>query len=482
MNINNISPVLPEQASNTANNSAGSGDTPPTENSFSNKMNEVSIRHQSKDKGEAPDNAAQSKTTKPLNQAEQPTPETATQTKKPGLGTETAAANVPVDGLPTTELITATDQKIAPNTGTDVTDATLTTDPSLITDVPLTTNTAPVLTVPTLEAVTGTTQGAASTQSPDDLNLPSIKNFTFAERNAGDLNEGQLKLIALANQNTPMPGIGAAKAGVIGGAELIRGSINMLRGNSSQQPPLAGVSATQNQSSGLAQTVFSTGSGQMPGDQTIPAVTETPLKTVPTDVLNQGFSQAPAGFSLTTPETQPLNINPLSADVQVAPPINSPLSNSLPSTEMTNKGDLSLKTPVTNPAWTRELGQQIQGLIQNNGQRVALHLNPVELGPLMVELKVVDNQAQVLFTSANLQVRGILESAIPELRESLAEQGINLGETMVGEHRNDQQQQLSGNNKDGAFDDDGDEQQALLGEIQGDSRQLDMNGRINLYV
>lgn len=464
MNINSISPVLPEQASNAANNSAGSGDTPPTENSFSNKMNEVSMRHQSKDKGEAPD-TAQSKTEKPLNQAEPSTSETATQAKKTGLDTETAAANVPIDGLPVTEPITDT---------TETKDTTLATDPALITDVTLTKNTAPALTAPTLEAAANTT----STLPSDDLDLPTIQNFTFAERNTGDLDEGQLKLIALANENTPMPGIGASK----GEALQIRGSINMLRGNGAQHRPLTGVPATQNQSSGLAQTVFSTEPGQMPSDQPIPTAKETPLKTANANVQNQGFSQTPAAFSLNPPEAQSLNITPLSADVQAAPPINSPLSNSLPSTEMTNKGDLSLKTPVTSPAWTRELGQQIQGLIQNNGQRVALHLNPVELGPLLVELKVVDNQAQVLFTSANLQVRGILESAIPELRESLAEQGINLGETMVGEHRNDQQQQLSGNNKDGSLDDDSDEQQALLGDIQGDSRQLEMNGRINLYV
>ncbi|MBQ0712627.1 MAG: flagellar hook-length control protein FliK [Porticoccus sp.] len=476
MNINSISPVLPEQASNAANNSVGSGDTPSTENSFSNKMNEVSMRHQSKDKSETPD-TAQKKTDKPLNQADQSTTsglETATQAKKAGLGTETATANVPVNGLPVTELMTGTDT----NTGTEATDTTLATDPALITDVTLMKNTAttPALTTTALETAANTTPGAVPTQPSDDLELPSIQNFTFAERNAGDLSEGQLKLIALANENTPMPGIGPSK----GEAQLIRGSLNMLRGNSPQQPPMTGVPATQNQSSGLAHTVFSTEPGQMPSDQPIPTAKETPLKTA--NVQNQGFSQTPAVFTLNTPEAQSLNITPLSADVQTASPINSPLSNSLPSTEMTNKGDLSLKTPVTNPAWTRELGQQIQGMIQNNGQRIALHLNPVELGPLMVELKVIDNQAQVLLTSANLQVRGILESAIPELRESLAEQGINLGETMVGEHRNDQQQQLSGNNKDGSLGDESDEQQALMGEIQGDSRPLDMNGRINLYV
>jgi flagellar hook-length control protein FliK len=463
MNINSISPVLPEQASNAANNSASSGDTSPTENSFSNKMNEVSMRHQAKDKGETPD-TAQSKTEKPLNQAEPSTSETATQAKKTGLGTETAAANLPIDGLPVTEPMTDT---------TETKDTTLATDPALITDVTLAKNTAPML-----EAAANTTPDTTSTLPSDGLDLPTIQNFTFAERNAGDLDERQLKLIALANENTPMPGIGASK----GEAQLIRGSLNMLRGNGAQQPPLTGVPATQNQSSGLAQTVFSAEPGQMPSDQPIPTGKEAPLKTANANVQNQGFSQTPAAFSLNTPEAQSLNITPLSADVQAAPLINSPLSNSLPSTEMTNKGDLSLKTPVTNPAWTRELGQQIQGLIQNSGQRVALHLNPVELGPLLVELKVIDNQAQVQFTSANLQVRGILESAIPELRESLAEQGINLGETMVGEHRNDQQQQLSGNNKNGSLDDDSDEQQALLGEIQGDSRQLEMNGRINLYV
>ncbi|HBS15880.1 MAG TPA: flagellar hook-length control protein FliK, partial [Alcanivorax sp.] len=52
-----------------------------------------------------------------------------------------------------------------------------------------------------------------------------------------------------------------------------------------------------------------------------------------------------------------------------------------------------------------------------------------------VSLKLDDQGAQAHFFSSHSTVRGAVEQAIPQLREALAEQGIALGEAMVGEHR-----------------------------------------------
>ncbi|WP_404298390.1 flagellar hook-length control protein FliK [Halomonas sp.] len=96
----------------------------------------------------------------------------------------------------------------------------------------------------------------------------------------------------------------------------------------------------------------------------------------------------------------------------------------------------SLTAPLSSPAWPTQLGQQLVMLGQRGGeQRVELHLNPAELGPLTVSLKVSDQGAQAQFLSAHATVRQALEQAIPQLREALAEQGISLGQTSVGEHR-----------------------------------------------
>ncbi len=95
----------------------------------------------------------------------------------------------------------------------------------------------------------------------------------------------------------------------------------------------------------------------------------------------------------------------------------------------------TLQAPVATAPWQQQLGQQMVGLAQRGDQHMELHLNPRELGPLSVSLKLDDQGAQAHFFSSQATVRGAVEQAIPQLREALAEQGIALGEAMVGEHR-----------------------------------------------
>ncbi|NYS61702.1 flagellar hook-length control protein FliK [Vreelandella salicampi] len=96
----------------------------------------------------------------------------------------------------------------------------------------------------------------------------------------------------------------------------------------------------------------------------------------------------------------------------------------------------SVATPVSSPAWPQQLGQQLVQFAQRGGeQHVKLQLHPAELGPLSISLKVSEQGTQAHFLSAHAQVRQVVEQAIPQLREALAEQGISLGETSVGEQR-----------------------------------------------
>ncbi|RUR29186.1 flagellar hook-length control protein FliK [Vreelandella nanhaiensis] len=100
-----------------------------------------------------------------------------------------------------------------------------------------------------------------------------------------------------------------------------------------------------------------------------------------------------------------------------------------------------ISTSVTSPAWPSQLGQQLVQFTQRGGeQQVQMQLHPAELGPLAITLKVTEQGAQAHFLSAHAQVRQIIEQAIPQLRETLAEQGISLGETSVGEQQNPQEQ------------------------------------------
>lgn len=105
------------------------------------------------------------------------------------------------------------------------------------------------------------------------------------------------------------------------------------------------------------------------------------------------------------------------------------------STTGTPTASATLSAPVASPEWQQSLGQQLIGLHRRGEQQIELHLNPAELGPLQVSLKLGELGAQAHFLSAHPQVRSAIEQAIPQLREALAEQGISLGEASVSEQR-----------------------------------------------
>lgn len=145
----------------------------------------------------------------------------------------------------------------------------------------------------------------------------------------------------------------------------------------------------------------------------------------------------------------------------------------------------SLAAPVQSPAWPGQLGQQLVQFARQGGeQQIEMRLNPAELGPLSVTLKVTEQGAQAQFLSSHAQVRQVLEQAIPQLREALAEQGISLGETSVGEQRHQDAQAFANRNGRGQGGTDmGDETTALPGDaMPGTSSTLALDGRVNLYA
>tara|TARA_R110002049_G_scaffold20175_1_gene74495 strand:- start:18138 stop:19457 length:1320 start_codon:yes stop_codon:yes gene_type:complete len=146
----------------------------------------------------------------------------------------------------------------------------------------------------------------------------------------------------------------------------------------------------------------------------------------------------------------------------------------------------ALTTPFTSPAWPQQLGQQLLQISQRGGeQHIQMQLNPAELGPLSISLKFGEQGAQAHFLSAHAQVRQVLEQAIPQLREALAEQGISLGETSVGEQRDPDAQsfaQSGGGRGAGIGSDSGDDGGDEKLSLSADSSPLIIDGRVDLYA
>jgi flagellar hook-length control protein FliK len=144
-----------------------------------------------------------------------------------------------------------------------------------------------------------------------------------------------------------------------------------------------------------------------------------------------------------------------------------------------------MSAPLYSRAWPEQLGHQVVMLARRGtDQRVELRLNPPDLGPLTVSLKVGEQGTQIQFLAASAVVRGVVEQAIPQLREALAEQGIALGETSVGEQREDEPRQFAEKNASNerrtgeslnALDNAAAAEQTATSEVK-------LDGRVDLYA
>ncbi|MCL2523663.1 MAG: flagellar hook-length control protein FliK [Betaproteobacteria bacterium] len=92
----------------------------------------------------------------------------------------------------------------------------------------------------------------------------------------------------------------------------------------------------------------------------------------------------------------------------------------------------SVAAPLHSPVWPREFGDKIVWLARNEQQTAQLNINPPQLGPVQITLKLSGEQASIAFASPHAEVRQAIESAMPQLKDMLSSAGINLGQTNVG--------------------------------------------------
>jgi flagellar hook-length control protein FliK len=84
------------------------------------------------------------------------------------------------------------------------------------------------------------------------------------------------------------------------------------------------------------------------------------------------------------------------------------------------------QAPLTlaDPGFANALGERVSWLAGAAGNHAAqLQLNPRELGPMLVHVKVDGHHTQVLFQTQHAVVRDTLEAALPRLREMLGQGG-----------------------------------------------------------
>jgi hypothetical protein len=76
--------------------------------------------------------------------------------------------------------------------------------------------------------------------------------------------------------------------------------------------------------------------------------------------------------------------------------------------------------------FAEQVGRRLLQQIRESRWSVSLQLDPQHLGPMDIELQLEGNQVVASVAVANPDVRHLLESALPKLRESLDSAGLNL--------------------------------------------------------
>ncbi|MBW4211420.1 flagellar hook length control protein FliK [Enterobacter asburiae] len=137
-----------------------------------------------------------------------------------------------------------------------------------------------------------------------------------------------------------------------------------------------------------------------------------------------------------------------------------------------------LSQPLGTHEWQQSLSQHITLFTKQGQQTAELRLHPEDLGQVQISLKLDDNQAQLQMVSAHSHVRAALEAALPVLRTSLAENGIQLAQSSVSsesfagqqQSSSQQQHQASRSGNTGGFNEESDELLPVPAALQSAAR------------
>ncbi|WP_128581607.1 flagellar hook-length control protein FliK [Pseudoalteromonas agarivorans] len=92
------------------------------------------------------------------------------------------------------------------------------------------------------------------------------------------------------------------------------------------------------------------------------------------------------------------------------------------------------------------LQERVSSMLSISNKEAEIRLDPPEMGSMQIRIRSDAEQAQINFVVQNQQAKEALEQSMPRLREMLAEQGIDLGESTIsyGQSGNEQSDEGEG--------------------------------------
>ncbi|MCX8662259.1 flagellar hook-length control protein FliK [Gilliamella sp. B2911] len=109
------------------------------------------------------------------------------------------------------------------------------------------------------------------------------------------------------------------------------------------------------------------------------------------------------------------------------------LTTSTPLIESQKTLNINLPMPMDITEWQKTLNEKISLVCRQGIQNAEIKLHPEELGSLHIKLAIVDDKMNLHMAVAHNMVKSVLESALPQLRTSLEEQGIMLEQTDISD-------------------------------------------------
>jgi flagellar hook-length control protein FliK len=122
------------------------------------------------------------------------------------------------------------------------------------------------------------------------------------------------------------------------------------------------------------------------------------------------------------------------------------------------------------------LQERVSSMLSINNKEAEIRLDPPEMGSMQIRIRSDAEQAQINFVVQNQQAKEALEQSLPRLREMLAQQGIDLGESTIsyggsgseGSEHNEGDSKSAFANKNAVIDENND---TKGGELQGSHQQ-----------
>ena len=256
-----------------------------------------------------------------------------------------------------------------------------------------------------------------------------------------DMLAALLPVAAVVAQMSPPP----QNAAVDGSAQSGLEQLKSATGKSTAAIPTSTSNTALNASESSIRTAVPTLSAPENGNTlkaasvTSPTKESTPVLTLSADVMAfakevELRNKLDTSVIVSTPQTSIAQTAPLPAMINVSP-------------IAAQATQLVIDTPVTQKQWGNDFSQKITWMATQHDQHAELHLNPAQLGPVDVVIKVSGDQATAQFTSAHAAVREVIEQSIPKLREMLADNGIMLGNTTVSDQAPREQRGEFGNQR-----------------------------------